>query len=253
VTSGHPATVEFSGKVAMVTGGAQGIGQASAVAFARRGADVVVCDVQEDADQTLAMIEALGSRGVYARTDVSRSEEVQRAVTLAVAEFGRLDFAHNNAGIGPGGLLADIEEADWHRVIGVNLTGIFLCMKYQIPYLINTKGAIVNTASMWGLVGALGMGAYSASKHGVIGLTKTAARDYGPSGIRVNAVAPGPIETALTAAVPTEAMSQIIGRTAQGRYGQPREVGEAVTWLCSSSASYVTGTVLPVDGGWLAG
>lgn len=243
---------ELAGRVAMVTGAARGIGQASALALARRGADVLVCDVT-DADDTVAQIRALGRKASYAETDVADSAAVQRAVALAVSEFGRLDIAHNNAGIGPPGRLADIDEADWHRVLGVNLTGIFLCMKYQIPHLLQTAGAIVNTASMWGLTGAAGMAAYSASKHGVVGLTRTAARDYGAQGLRVNAIAPGPIETALTAAVPLDAMSEVIGRTAQGRYGQPHEVGEAVAWLCSPSSSYVNGTVLPVDGGWLAG
>lgn len=244
---------EFAGKVAMVTGAASGIGQASALAFARRGADVLVCDMIE-ADETVAQVRALGRAATFARTDVADSTAVQRAVALAMSEFGRLDFAHNNAGIGPPARIADIAEADWHRVLAVNLTGVFLCMKYQIPHLLKTGGAIVNTASMWGLTGAAGMGAYSASKHGVVGLTRTAARDYGALGLRVNAVAPGPIETALTAAVPLVAINEIIARTAQGRYGQPYEVGEAVVWLCSpSSSSYVNGTVLPVDGGWLAG
>lgn len=244
---------EFSGKVAMVTGAARGIGQASAVAFARRGADIVVCDALEDADDTIGLIEELGCRAIYVRTDVADSAAVQNAVATGVAQLGRLDFAHNNAGIGPSGLTAEISESDWNRVIAVNLTGTFLCMKYQLPHLLKSRGAIVNTASMWGVVGASHMAAYSASKHGVIGLTRTAALDYGNAGVRVNAIAPGPIQTALTAAVPTEMMDQIIGRTAVQRYGQPTEIGEAAAWLCSPSASYVTGVVLPVDGGWLAG
>lgn len=244
---------EFTGKVAMVTGAARGIGQASALAFARRGAAVVVCDVLDDGEDTLRQVEALSAQAVYVRTDVSDSSAVRRAVHIAVEEFGRLDFAHNNAGIGPAAPLAEIDEAEWDRVLAVNLTGVFLCMKHQIPEILKTGGAIVNTASMWALVGAAGMAAYAASKHGVAGLTRSAARDYGAAGIRVNAVAPGPIQTALTAAVPEEAMSQIIGRTAHGRFGQPAEVGEVVAWLCSPAASYVTGTVLPVDGGWLAG
>jgi NAD(P)-dependent dehydrogenase (short-subunit alcohol dehydrogenase family) len=244
---------EFTGKVAMVTGAARGIGQASAVAFARRGADVVVCDVLEDAAETVGLIEKLGCRALYIHTDVSDSAAVQNAVTTGVAELGRLDFAHNNAGIGPSGLTAEISETDWNRVIAVNLTGTFLCMRYQLPHLLETRGAIVNTASMWGVVGASHMAAYSASKHGVIGLTRAAALDYGTAGVRVNAIAPGPIQTALTAVVPTEMMDHIIGRTAVQRYGQPPEIGEVAAWLCSASASYVTGVVLPVDGGWLAG
>jgi NAD(P)-dependent dehydrogenase (short-subunit alcohol dehydrogenase family) len=244
---------EFAGKVAMVTGAARGIGQGSALAFARRGADVVVCDVLEDAKETVGLIEGMGCRARYVHTDISDSAAVQNAVGWAVAEFGRLDFAHNNAGIGPSGLIAEMSEDDWNRVIAVNLTGTYLCMKYQLPHLLESQGAIVNTASMWGIVGASHMAAYSASKHGVIGLTKSAALDYGTAGVRVNAIAPGPIQTALTAAVPTEMMEHIIGRTAVVRYGQPQEVGEVVAWLCSASASYVTGVVVPVDGGWLAG
>lgn len=250
---GSESNGSLAGSVAMVTGGARGIGQASAVAFAQHGADVVVCDVLEDADDTVAMIEEVGRKAVYVPTDVADPAAVRSAVDAVLWTFGRLDFAHNNAGIGPHGPLADVDEEDWFRVIGINLTGVFLCMKYQIPHVIEAGGAIVNTASMWGLSGAAGMSAYAASKHGVVGLTKSAARDYGPAGIRINAIAPGPIQTPLTAAVPAEAMDVIIGRTAQERYGQPAEVGEAVAWLCSPAASYVTGTVLPVDGGWLAG
>jgi len=253
VTSAPAGGGEFAGKVAMVTGAARGIGQGSALAFARRGADVVACDVLEDADETVGLIEELGCRALYVYTDISDSASVQHAVAAAITEFGQLDFAHNNAGIGPSGLTAEMSEEDWNRVIAVNLTGTYLCMKYQLPHLLESHGAIVNTASMWGIVGASHMAAYSASKHGVIGLTKSAALDYGTAGVRVNAIAPGPIQTALTAAVPTEMMDHIIGRTAVVRYGQPQEVGEVVAWLCSASASYVTGVVVPVDGGWLAG
>jgi NAD(P)-dependent dehydrogenase (short-subunit alcohol dehydrogenase family) len=244
---------DLTGKVAMVTGASRGIGQASAVALARRGADVVVCDVLDNADETVALVHAQERRATYVHTDVSEPRAVRDAVEIAVQTFGRLDFAHNNAGIGPHGLLADVAEDDWARTIGVNLTGVFLCMKYQLPHVVRGRGAIVNTASMWGMVGAKGMGAYSASKHGVIGLTKTAALDYGADGVRINAIAPGPIETALTATVPAQAMNAIIGGTAMGRFGQPIEVGEVVAWLCSPESAYVTGAVIPVDGGWLAG
>lgn len=247
------ADQDLTGTVAMVTGASRGIGQGSAVAFARRGADVVVCDVLDDAEETIELVNALGRKAIYVHTDVARSADVRNAVDTAVRTFGRLDFAHNNAGIGPAAPVADLEEADWERTIAVNLTGVFLGMKYQLPHVLQQRGAIVNTASMWGQVGAAAMAAYSASKHGVIGLTKSAALDYGAQGVRINAIAPGPIQTALTAAAPAQAMAVIIGGTALGRYGQPAEVGEVVAWLCSPQAAYVTGAVIPVDGGWLAG
>jgi NAD(P)-dependent dehydrogenase (short-subunit alcohol dehydrogenase family) len=244
---------EFEGRVALVTGAARGIGRASALAFGRRGADVVVCDVlDEDARETVAQLEALGVKGHYQRTDVADSAQVRAAVAAAVETFGRLDYAHNNAGTFSPAPLADLPEEDWARVIAVNLTGVWLCLKYQIPEILKTGGAIVNTASIWGQVGSPAQAAYVASKHGVIGLTRTAAADYGTQGLRVNAVAPGTIQTAMTAGVPTEIMDAIIARSAQRRYGQPAEVGEAVAWLCSPAASYVNGTVLAVDGGWLA-
>ncbi len=244
---------EFAGKVAMVTGAARGIGQGSALAFAARGADVIVCDLLPDDGETVKQVENLGGSAVYVQTDVSSPDSVQAAVEAGISRFGRLDFAHNNAGIGPAATVADLSVSVWDQVMGINLTGVFLCMQHQLPHLLKSRGAVVNTASTWGLVGAAGMSAYAASKHGVIGLTKSAALEYGTRGVRINAIAPGPIQTPLTAAVPAEVIGQIIGRTAQQRYGQPREVGEVVAWLCSDSASYMTGALVPVDGGWLAG
>lgn len=244
-------TNEFEGRVAFVTGAAGGIGRSSALAFAARGASVVVCDVVDPAG-TAAEIEALGAKAVVVQADVSDGAAVRDAVETAVATFGRLDFAHNNAGTFAVAPLADLDDADWNRVIAVNLSGVFFGMKYQIPHLLKTGGAIVNTASIWSEQGAALQGAYVASKHAVAGLTRTAAIDYGGQGIRVNAVAPGPIRTAMTAAVPDEAMAPVIGRTTLGRYGEAPEVAEAVVWLCSPAAAYVNGTVLPVDGGYLA-
>jgi NAD(P)-dependent dehydrogenase (short-subunit alcohol dehydrogenase family) len=242
----------FAGRVAFVTGAARGIGQASALAFAQRGAEVAVCDILDGAE-TVKLIEAAGSRAVYVETDVTRSESVQEAVRSTVATFGQLDFAHNNAGMSLSGRIDELAEDDWHRVISTNLTGVFLCMKYQLPHLIKVKGAIVNTASIWGVVGAPNLqSAYAASKHGVAGLTKTAAIEYGACGVRVNAVAPGPIRTPPMAAASDEMMAPIIARTAENRVGQPAEVGGVVAWLCSSAASYVNGVVMPIDGGWLA-
>ncbi|AII10770.1 SDR family NAD(P)-dependent oxidoreductase [Rhodococcus opacus] len=244
----------LDGKVAMVTGAARGIGAASAQALAVNGAAVVICDLLDDAaEETVAAITDKGGRASYFRTDVSDSASVQSAIRHAEDTFGPLDIAHNNAGTFHPAPLADLADEDWARVINVNLTGVFLCMKYQLQSMVTRgTGAIVNTASVWSMAGAPTQAAYAASKHGVVGLTKTAALDYGAAGVRINAVAPGPIATAMTAAVPTDVMNSIVGRTAAGRYGQPDEVGQAVAWLCSDQASYVNGAVLPVDGGWLA-
>jgi NAD(P)-dependent dehydrogenase (short-subunit alcohol dehydrogenase family) len=242
---------DFAGKVAFVTGAASGIGRASAVAFAARGAAVVVCDLAEPAD-TVAEVERLGATALPFQLDVSDGDALRDAVDAAVRAFGRLDYAHNNAGTFAVAPLADLTEADFARVLSVNLTGVFLGMKYQIPHLLETGGAIVNTASIWSEQGAAAQAAYVASKHGVAGLTRTAAIDYGGRGIRINAVAPGPIRTAMTAAVPTDAMAPVIGRTTLGRYGESPEVAEAVVWLCSPAAAYVNGVVLAVDGGYLA-
>jgi NAD(P)-dependent dehydrogenase (short-subunit alcohol dehydrogenase family) len=242
---------EFDGKVAWVTGAAGGIGRASALAFAARGASVVVCDLA-DPGETAAQVEALGVKALPVRLDVADGAAVRDAVENGVRTFGRLDFAHNNAGTFAVAPLADLAESDWARVVAVNLGGVFLGMKYQIPHLLETGGAVVNTASIWSEQGAALQGAYVASKHGVAGLSRTAAIDYGDRGIRVNAVAPGPIRTAMTAAVPDEAMAPVIGRTTLGRYGEAPEVAEAVVWLCSPAARYVNGVVLPVDGGYLA-
>jgi len=242
---------DFAGKVAFVTGAASGIGRASAVAFAARGAAVVVCDLAEPAD-TVAEVERLGATALPFQLDVSDGDALRDAVDAAARAFGRLDYAHNNAGTFAVAPLADLTEADFARVLSVNLTGVFLGMKYQIPHLLETGGAIVNTASIWSEQGAAAQAAYVASKHGVAGLTRTAAIDYGGRGIRINAVAPGPIRTAMTAAVPTDAMAPVIGRTTLGRYGESPEVAEAVVWLCSPAAAYVNGVVLAVDGGYLA-
>jgi len=242
---------EFDGKVAFVTGAAGGIGRSSALAFAARGASVVVCDLV-DPSGTAAEAAEHGVEVRSLQVDVGDAAAVRDAVAAAVEAFGRLDFAHNNAGTFSPAPMADLGEDDWHRVISVNLSGVFVGMKYQIPHLLETGGAIVNTASIWCEQGSAAQAAYVASKHGVAGLTRTAAIDYGGRGIRINAVAPGPIRTAMTAAVPTEAMAPVIGRTTLGRYGEAPEVAEAVVWLCSSAAAYVNGVVLPVDGGYLA-
>lgn len=244
---------DFTGKVALVTGAAGGIGRASALAFASSGAAVVVSDVADGIDETVDLITEKGGQATAARCDVGDPDAVRELVEFAVRTYGRLDYAHNNAGIFVPAPLADLENDDFNRVLRVNLSGVFYGMKYQIRQMLEQGGgAIVNTASIWSFVGAGAQAAYVASKHGVMGLTRSAAADYGGTGIRINAVAPGPIQTAMTAAVPPDIMAQIVNRTVDKRVGQPEEIAAAVIWLCSDSASYVNGTTLPIDGGWLA-
>jgi NAD(P)-dependent dehydrogenase (short-subunit alcohol dehydrogenase family) len=248
-------TYDFRGRVALVTGGAAGIGRASAVAFAGAGASVVVADVDADGGAaTVASITSAGGTARFVRTDVSSSESVQHMVEFAVAEFGRLDFAHNNAGVAAAQHdVGDLPEAEWDRVQGVMLRGVYLCMKYEIPHLLATGGAIVNTASGAGLVGYPGQSPYVSSKHGVLGLTKSAALEYGHRGVRVNAVCPGTVLTPMveTAIGLPGLEEQLIALHPIGRIGTPDEVAHAVLWLCSDAASFVLGHALAVDGGYV--
>lgn len=243
---------EFEGKVALVTGASGGIGRASALAFARNGAKVVVSDVQDDKGQeTVALIEAAGGSAIYKNCNVADAESVKALVSAAVDGFGRLDFAHNNAGINDP-MSNQWDDAIWARDLAVNLTGIMQCMREEIPAILNSGGgSIVNTASVNGLVGNPSQPAYVASKHGVVGLTRTAALRHAKDGIRVNAVCPGVVETPMVEAVAKvpqyrEAMEKM---TPMGRMAQPEEIAEAVMWLCSDGASFVTGHPLVVDGG----
>jgi NAD(P)-dependent dehydrogenase (short-subunit alcohol dehydrogenase family) len=248
----------LEGKVALVTGGGSGIGRAAALAFAREGASVVIADILvEEGEKTARMVEEAGSRAVFVETNVCRAEEVEALVEKAVGCYGRLDCAFNNAGLGPGrSRTADFAENEWDRVLDINLKGVWLCMKYEIRHMLGQGGgAIVNTASVVGLVGFMGAPAYVASKHAVVGLTKSAALEYAASGIRVNAVCPGVTRTPMIDRIIAERpkMAELYkGLHPAGRLAEPEEIAEAAVWLCSDAASFVTGHALVVDGGLVA-
>ncbi len=254
---------EFEGRVAIVTGAGGGIGRASALKFASRGAKVTVADIQvEGGEETVRMIKAAGGDALFVKTDVSDSNEVQALMSKTVGAFGRLDYALNNAGIGAANAMtADYPEDAWHRIIGINLTGVWLCMKYEIPEMLkHGKGVIVNTASTMGLTGLSLICGYVAAKHGVVGLTKVAAMEYATQGLRVVAVCPGFVETpmmdeaAQLGGIPKDDFyGALASFSSAKRVGKPEEIAEAVIWLCSDAASYVTGSTLTVDGGWICG
>ena len=243
---------DFSGRVALVTGAASGIGRATALAFARAGAAVVVADVDEQrGDETVRLAIDAGGRAVFQRCDVSSEEQVQALVDRAVTEYGRLDFAHNNAGIN--NLAVDEwESAHWNRSIGINLTGVMLCMRAESKVMLaQGSGAIVNTASINGLVGNASQAAYTATKHGVVGLTRHGALRWARKGVRVNCVCPGVVDTPMVEGVTArpELRKIVEGMTPMGRFGRPEEIAAGVLWLCSDAASFVTGHPLVIDGG----
>ena len=246
---------QLQDRVALVTGGGSGIGRASALTFAREGARVVVSDVAVDGgEETVRLVKAAGGDATFVAADVSTAADAERLIQRTVELYGRLDCTHNNAGISRGAPLHEIPEEVWNAVLAVNLTGVWLCMKYEMVQMLHQGGgAIVNTASAAGLVGRYGA-AYTASKFGVVGLTKSAATEYAARGIRINAVCPGWIDTAMT----HEGMldpERLAGRIAEepiGRIGTPEEVAEAVVWLCSDAAAFVLGVALPIDGGLVA-
>ncbi len=243
------------GRVALVTGGGSGIGRQACLVFSREGAQVVVCDVVlEGGEETVSQIRQAGGQAMFIQADVAQAAEVEAVVARTVETYGRLDCAYNNAGIaGRTARVADDSEQNWDRVLSINLKGVWLCLKYEIAHMLTQgSGAIVNTASDAGLIGLRRAGAYVASKHGVVGLTKTAALEYATSNIRVNAVCPGPIDTPMLRGASERVIDAMATAQPNGRLGQPREIAEAAVWLCSDAASFVTGHPMPVDGGYLA-
>ncbi len=247
---------DFKNKVALVTGGSFGIGKAAAIAFAKRGAKVVVADWVKSND-TVNDIKKLKGEAIFVKCDVSNEADVKALIAKTLKTYGRLDFAFNNAGIeGHKGITHECTNENWEHVIGVNLKGVWYCLKHQITVMLKQgKGSIVNNASIAGLVGFPGVPAYVASKHGVIGLTKNAALEYARQGIRVNVVCPGVIKTPMIdrfTGKDKTVEQQFESAEPIGRMGEPDEVASAVLWLCSDEASFVTGHPMVVDGGWVA-
>lgn len=248
----------FAGKVAFVTGAANGIGRAAALAFAHEGASLVVADLSAQKNaETARMIEELGGQVVAVTCDVTKTEDIRRALDTTVEKFGRLDFAFNNAGIEytiqP---LAQVTEEEWDRIADIDLRGVFVCMKHEIPLMLQSGGgAIVNTASGAGIKGFKGGSAYVAAKHGVVGLTKAAALDYAAENIRINVVCPGIIDTPMmdrfSGGTP-EGRQAVIAQEPIGRMGRPEEIAATVVWLCSDAASFIVGSAIVVDGGQTA-
>jgi NAD(P)-dependent dehydrogenase (short-subunit alcohol dehydrogenase family) len=248
----------FEGKVVLVTGGGSGIGRATSLAFASEGAKVVVDDIKvEGGEETVRLIKAAAGEAVFVKADVSKAPEVEAMVQKAIDTYGRLDCAYNNAGVGePLKRVHKTSEDNWDRVMATNLKGVYLCMKYELPHMAKQgKGAIVNTSSLAGLKGLSGQAAYVASKHGVVGLTKSAAIEYATLGIRINCICPGVINTPLIAPNMKDrphVEKGYIDMEPIGRLGKPEEIASAVLWLCSDEASFAVGSIFSVDGGVVA-
>ncbi len=251
----------LDGKAALVTGGGSGIGRATAIAMAREGARVAVSDLSKDGiEQTVALINAAGGQSIVIQGDVTDEADVANMVARTVSAFGRIDCAFNNAGVAggsvgpPGQRIHELTQPSVAKMFAVNLMGVFLCLKYEVAQMLKQggRGAIVNTASIAGLVGLATSGHYVAAKHGVVGLTKSAAIEYAHDGIRVNCVNPGYIKTPMTKETMDERYDEIIAKVPARRLGVPEEIAEAVVWMCSDKASFMTGACHVVDGGYTA-
>lgn len=246
---------KFANKVALVTGGSSGIGRKTAIAFGREGAKVAIASPRvAESEETVRLVKEAGGEAIFVPTDVTKATEVENLIGQTVAAYGRLDYAFNNAGIDPTLLpIVNQTEEEWDTIIDTNLKGMWLSLKYEIRQMLGQGGgAIVNNASVWGLVGQANVCIYSASKHGALGLTKSLALEYAKAGIRINAVCPGAIETEMMERCcegKEEIKAQLTALHPVGRVGQPKEVADAVLWLCCDEASFVTGHSLAIDGG----
>ena len=247
--------MELKGKVALITGAASGIGESTALLFAKEGAKVFLTDINEkDGKALVEKIEASGGKAAFLKADTSQPEDSEKSVAEAIKKFGKLDIAVNNAGIGgPQKPVGEYEIEAWDKVISINLSGVFYGMRYQIPAMLkNGSGSIINVASILGSVGFANSAAYVAAKHGVVGLTKSAALEYSAKGIRVNSVGPAFIKTPLLKGLDEELLSQLVNVHPIGRLGGADEVAQLFVWLASERASFATGAYYPIDGGYLA-
>ena len=247
--------MELKGKVALITGAASGIGESTALLFAKEGAQVFLTDIDvEKGDKLTKKIEKEGGDAVFFKADTSKPEDSEKSVAEALRQFGKLDIAVNNAGVGgPQHPVGEYPIDGWDKVIAINLSGVFYGMRFQIPAMLkNGNGSIINVASILGNVGFANSAAYVAAKHGVVGLTKSAALEYSAKGIRVNSVGPAFIKTPLLKDLDKDLLSQLVNAHPIGRLGEPDEVAELFLWLASDRATFVTGAYYPIDGGYLA-